>query len=53
MGWVGREPSGLDISGIRGSGVEHLAFSISVLYTGEQLALCSSCITSWERAPCV
>jgi hypothetical protein len=38
---------------IRGSGVEHLAFSVSVLCTGEQLALCSSCITPWEITPCV
>jgi hypothetical protein len=45
--------SGLDTSSMKGSGSEHKAFSVSVLYTGEQLALCSSRITPWEIAPCV
>jgi hypothetical protein len=52
-GRVGRGLSGLDTSGIRGSGSEHLAFSISVLYTDERLALCSSRITPWETASCI
>ena len=52
-GGVGRGLSRLDTSGMWGSGSEHQAFSISVLYTGEQLALCCSGITVWERASCV
>ena len=52
-GRVGRGLSGLDTSDMRGSGSEHQAFSISVLYIGEQLNLCSSCITVWERVSCV
>jgi hypothetical protein len=50
---VGRGLSGLDTSGMMAIVREHQAFSISILYTGEQLALCSSHITPWERAPCV
>ena len=53
MGRGGGELSGLDISVMRGSSGEHQAFSISVQYTGEQLALCSSHISPWERVPCV
>ena len=34
--WVGGEGlSGLDTSGMSGSGSEHQAFSLSLLYTGE------------------
>jgi hypothetical protein len=35
------------------TGSEHQAVSISILYTGEQLALCSSRNTPCERFPCV
>jgi len=49
VGRVGRGLSGLDTSPIRGSS-EHQAFSISVLYAGEKLALCSSRINPWEMA---
>jgi len=53
IGRVGRGLSGLDTSGIRGNGSEHLAFSISLLHAGEQLALCSSRITPREIAFCL
>ena len=51
--WVGSVLSGLDTSGTRGSGSKHKTFSVSVLYTCEQFALCSSRITPCEIAFCV
>jgi hypothetical protein len=48
-----RRVSVLDTSGMTPADSEHQAFSISILYTGEQLALCSSRNTPWERFPFV
>jgi len=43
--------SGMDISAMSDS--EHQAFSLSVIYTGEQSALFSRHITPRERASCI